>query len=97
MTPYLGTERDETTMPSGTYERIMKANTKEHLGTVLHALLSDHYPETYYGKGGKQYKYCPTCNTTNEDGYVDHDNNYQPLHEACSVMQVIVDNDLENY
>ena len=96
-TPYTGETRETTTMPHGTYERIMAANTKDMLGTVIHDLLSDHYPETYYGKNGKQYKYCPTCNTTNEDGYVDYTDNNQPLHEGCSVMQVIVDNDLENY
>lgn len=95
MKTFTNDERDTTTMPNGTYERMMKSNTKEDLGGVIHDLLSDHYPETYYGKHGRQYKYCPTCATTNEHTYVDEDG--APLYEGCAVMQTIVNNDLENY
>lgn len=88
MQPINDNEREHTTMPHGTYERIMVANTKEQLGSVIYALLSDHYPELYYGRGGNQYKYCPTCDTTNENTYYD---------EGCKIMQTIADYNLENY
>ena len=73
-------------MTSGSYERMMARKSKEDLGTAIHDLLSDHFPETYYGRGGRQESFCRTCMTSSED----YESEYHDSGRvACNVMETL--------
>ena len=65
---------------------MMARKSKEDMGIAIHELLSDHAPEIYYGRGGRQESFCRTCKTSSED--------YEPEYHdtgnvACNVMETL--------
>jgi len=73
---------------SGEIEFIQSRNSAEDMAFTLQAIMADHSPEIYYGRGGKEQGYCKTCGSDSETR--EEQNFGNPL-SACSTYDHLLD------